>query len=56
VGLSLRWQQVEDIIGTDRDLGKVVGSWSWWRHWIAVRGFLTRQQRDRANLINQLTN
>ena len=55
VGLSLRWQQVEDIIGTDRDLGKVVGSWSWWRHWIAVRGFLTRQQRDRANLINQLT-
>ncbi|MFB6290709.1 MAG: type III-B CRISPR-associated protein Cas10/Cmr2 [Candidatus Bipolaricaulia bacterium] len=55
VGLSLRWEQVEAIVGRNRDLRQVIGSWSWWRNWIAVRAFLTRQERDRAQLLEQLT-
>ncbi|AFZ49739.1 HD domain-containing protein [Dactylococcopsis salina] len=47
VDLPLRWEQVEAIVGNNRELRQVVGNWDWWRNWIAVRGFLTRQQRDR---------
>ena len=51
VDLPLRWEQVEAIVGNNRELRQVVGNWDWWRNWIAVRGFLTRQQRDREKLI-----
>lgn len=54
VGLPLRWEQIQAIVGNNRELLKLVADWQWWRNWIAVRGFLTRQQRDRAKLINQL--
>jgi hypothetical protein len=55
VDLPLRWEQVEAIVGNNRELRQVVGNWDWWRNWIAVRGFLTRQQRDRAKLTSKLT-
>jgi len=54
VGLPLRWQQVENMVGRNRELRKVIGTWSWWRDWIAVRGFLTRQERDRAKLADRI--
>jgi hypothetical protein len=55
VGLPLRWEQVETIVQGDQNLREVVGSWSWWRHWIALRGFLARQQRERSQLVEKLT-
>jgi hypothetical protein len=56
VGLPLRWEQIAEIVGrNNQELNPVIGDWSWWRHWIAVRGFLTRQQRDRAKLTEKLT-
>jgi hypothetical protein len=48
VGLPLRWEQIEAIVGKNRDFEPEIGTWSWWRNWIAVRGFLSRQQRDRG--------
>jgi hypothetical protein len=54
VGLPLRWEQVEAIVGRNRELRKVIGSWSWWRNWIAVQAFLTRQERDRAKLADRV--
>ena len=55
VGLPLRWEKIEDMIHQNQDLASVISDWDWWRNWIAVRGFLSRQERDRANLIHQLT-
>ncbi len=46
VGLPLQWSQIEQL-GAGKNLRQEIGSWQWWRNWLALRGFLARQDRER---------
>lgn len=51
VGLPLTWEQVYTI--ARRDFRDEVRDWQWWINWVSLRGFLARQERDRAQWLKQ---
>ncbi len=53
VGLPLQWKQVEEL-ATGMDIRQEIGSWQWWKNWLAFRAFLARQARERQNWLQRL--
>ncbi len=49
VGLPLCWEEIRKITKKDRYFRKEIGNWQWWVNWLALRGFLARQAREREN-------
>lgn len=43
VGIPLTWDQVEQAAGMEPE----IEDWEWWKTWISLRCFLTRQKRER---------
>jgi len=55
VHLPLSWQQIDLLtIGNTKSLKTELGRWQWWKDWIALRGFLARQQRERNNWLSRV--
>jgi hypothetical protein len=55
VNLPLSWQQIDLLTaGKTSSLKTELGSWQWWKDWIALRGFLARQQRERNNWLSRV--
>ena len=45
VGLSLTWEEIKAIARPEYE--EEIYDWGWWQNWIALRGFLARQARER---------
>ncbi|EAW36775.1 type III-B CRISPR-associated protein Cas10/Cmr2 [Lyngbya sp. PCC 8106] len=56
VKLPLCWEQVETTAKAydRRAFRDEIGDWQWWLNWIALRGFLARQQRERDKWIERV--
>ena len=54
VGLSLTWSEIEKVAVRLLDFQDELGNWDWWLSWVAVRGFLARQEREREKWIGKV--